>query len=117
MSIISRFTLFILGLILACGLGLAWFFPHTLLADWLAAVNVVTLLAYGYDKTIAGSGKMRAPEAVLLGLALIGGSPAALLAMQILRHKTSKPGFQLRFWLILILQCLLLAAGLILFRQ
>jgi len=52
------------------------------LLSWLLSINLVTFLAYGYDKKIAGTGRMRVPERVLLLLALAGGSPAAWLGMR-----------------------------------
>ena len=75
---------------------------------WLLAVNVVTLLAFGYDKSIAGSKRQRVPEMVLLGLAFVGGTPGAILGMQWFRHKTAKTSFRRKFWLVVILQLVLL---------
>jgi uncharacterized membrane protein YsdA (DUF1294 family) len=49
------------------------------------------------------------PEVVLHGLALAGGSPAALLAMRLFRHKTAKSGFRFVFWVIVAAQALLAA--------
>ena len=78
------------------------------LPAYLLAVNGCTLLLYGYDKLIAGSGRLRVPEKVLQGLALTGGSPAALLAQKLFRHKTIKGSFQLAYWAIVALQLLAL---------
>jgi uncharacterized membrane protein YsdA (DUF1294 family) len=117
MSISSRFAILYLALTLGLTLCIAWIFPKTLPAvDWIAAVNLITLLAYGFDKAIAGSGQMRVPEVVLLGLALCGGSPAALIAMRLFHHKTAKMEFQVRFWAIAGLQAVLVI-GYILFRK
>jgi len=100
-------TLFVIltfgvSLALAAAGGL-WLGLDALLA-WLLAVNLVTFLTYGYDKSIAGSGSMRVPERVLLLLALAGGSPAALLGMRVFHHKTAKSSFQQKFWLVLLIQ-------------
>lgn len=62
---------------------------------WIAALSAAALLAYGADKAAARRGARRAPEARLLGLALLGGGPGALLGMTLFRHKTRR----LRFWL------------------
>ncbi len=75
---------------------------------WLLAVNVVTLLAFGYDKSIAGSKRQRVPEMVLLGLALVGGTPGAILGMQWFRHKTAKASFRRKFWLVVGFQLVVL---------
>lgn len=84
--------------------------PSAPLLMWLVAVNLVALLTYGYDKTIAGGATTRVPESVLLSLALIGGSPGAFVGMLLFRHKTSKPTFLIPFALIVALQVALLLA-------
>ncbi len=67
-------------------------------------VNALTYWLYVYDKRASQSGRWRVPEATLLMLALLGGSPAALIASKRLRHKTKKLSFRLKLILILILQ-------------
>lgn len=88
--------------------------PSAPVLAWLIAMNLVALLAYGYDKAIAGSGQMRVPEVVLLGLALLGGSLGAFAGMVLFRHKTSKPAFLVPFFLIVVLQVAVLIAWLVL---
>ena len=83
---------------LAFGLDVHW------LVAWLASVNAVTLLLYGYDKRAAMTGRLRVPERLLHLHALIGGSPAAIAAQQLFRHKAVKGSFQLVTWLIVIIQ-------------
>lgn len=60
---------------------------------YMAAINVVTYLAFWIDKERARAGRYRIPERRLLLLALMGGSPAAMLAQRRLRHKTRKQPF------------------------
>jgi uncharacterized membrane protein YsdA (DUF1294 family) len=79
------------------------------LLSWLIAINLIAFLMYGYDKRIAGSGRMRVPEALLLALAYTGGSLGALAGMYFFHHKTSKTSFQARFWLIVAIQIVLIA--------
>ena len=76
--------------------------------SWLIAITVVTLLTYGYDKLIAGSGQTRVPEKVLLALAFIGGTLGALAGMWLFRHKTAKESFRLKFWLVVAAQIVVL---------
>ena len=71
---------------------------------WIGAVNPVALALYSLDKHRAVRGGRRVPEAVLLGLALIGGSPAAALGMILLRHKTRKTSFLVAFTAIVVVQ-------------
>ncbi|MGB9578275.1 MAG: DUF1294 domain-containing protein, partial [Halothiobacillaceae bacterium] len=76
---------------------------------WLLNITAVTLLTYGYDKLVAGSGATRVPERVLLTLAFAGGTFGALLGMRLFHHKTSKESFLERFWLIVALQVVVIA--------
>lgn len=66
----------------------------------LLIVNLWTMLRFYDDKQRARQGKRRIPEADLLALALIGGSPGAFAARHLFRHKTRKQPFST--WLMLI---------------
>lgn len=70
----------------------------------LIAVNTWTILRFWQDKQRAIAGDRRIPEVNLLGLALIGGSPGALLARRWFRHKTRKEPFSTRLLLIVAIQ-------------
>ena len=78
--------------------GLGW------LGAYLGAIGTATWAAFAWDKRQAGLEGRRVPESVLLGLSLLGGSPAAAVAMSMLRHKTSKPSFKRMFALIVVVQ-------------
>jgi uncharacterized membrane protein YsdA (DUF1294 family) len=56
-------------------------------------VNALTVLCYWRDKQRARAGDRRISEADLLTLAVIGGSPGALIACRLFRHKTRKQPF------------------------
>lgn len=92
------------------GLGAAWWVALLLwavllvsglamhrLPAWLvaalAALNLVTFVAYWIDKRAAAAGGQRTPENTLHLFALLGGWPAARVAQQRLRHKSSKAEF------------------------
>lgn len=67
--------------------------PWTLLWLWLALINLVTFLVFGFDKLKAKykekhEGARRVPEKTLFLLAALGGSVGALLGMRVWRHKT-----------------------------
>ncbi len=70
----------------------------------LATLNAWTMLRFWQDKQRARTGDRRIPESDLLGLALIGGSPGALLARHLFRHKTRKEPFSTQLQLIAALQ-------------
>ena len=70
----------------------------------LLLVNGWTMLRFWQDKARARAGAPRIAEADLLGLALIGGSPGALLARRLFRHKTRKEPFSTRLLLVCALQ-------------
>lgn len=106
---LSPFVLFSMLAVLSLAAA-TWYLGEvtTLPVAWLAALNLITLLLYGYDKSVAGNGMLRVPELLLHLLALFGGSPAALLAQRMFRHKTRKRSFQRIFWLTVVLQLLLI---------
>ncbi len=84
--------------VLAAGLAALWFLQPLAAAVYLFA-SVITFACYAIDKAAARHRSRRTPEWVLHALALVGGWPGALLAQRLLRHKSAKPAFQLRFWL------------------
>ena len=71
----------------------------------LLALNLLTLWMYAADKNAARAGAWRVSENQLHLLALLGGWPAAWLAQQRLRHKTSKVSFRVTYWLTVVLHC------------
>lgn len=75
-----------------------------LAALFLAALNGLTIWRFWDDKQRARAGARRIPEGDLLGLALLGGSPGALLARRLFRHKTRKQPFSTHLLLIVALQ-------------
>jgi len=62
------------------------------------ALSVAAFALYAGDKRAAQRGSWRTSEAMLLLVGLLGGWPGAILAQQVLRHKTSKRSFQAVFW-------------------
>lgn len=62
---------------------------------WLATMNLLAFTAYWSDKRRAERNQWRIPEAKLLWLAALGGSPGALAAMYLFHHKTKKPRFSI----------------------
>lgn len=87
------YSLLVLGLILVIALGLVFLTNLKPLWVWLVAINLATLVAYGYDKAQAQAGRFRVPEIVLHGLALAGGFLGGWLGRSLFHHKTRKPIF------------------------
>jgi uncharacterized membrane protein YsdA (DUF1294 family) len=61
---------------------------------WLFGINVVTAIAYAYDKLAAKRpGARRVPERTLWLLCLAGGVAGAWLVFFVMRHKTRHRSF------------------------
>lgn len=75
-----------------------WGFRPLVLLAYLG-LSLAAFMAYAFDKSSAIAKRWRTPEQTLHLLSLAGGWPGALLAQQLLRHKTSKPGFVGVFWI------------------
>jgi uncharacterized membrane protein YsdA (DUF1294 family) len=84
-----------------------------LIFGWLISINVFAFLYYAIDKLnsiwVEGNPrlaalKVRIPEPALLLLALVGGSPAAAIAIILLPHKTNKDWFLIRFLGVIAIQ-------------
>jgi uncharacterized membrane protein YsdA (DUF1294 family) len=103
--------------IVAGAVALAIYFSVHPLIGAVAGVNLATLALYGYDKAIAGGTRTRVPEKVLHLLALAGGSPGALIAQTLFRHKTVKASFQRTYWLIVLFQLTAIGAALWYWRR
>jgi uncharacterized membrane protein YsdA (DUF1294 family) len=73
-------------------------------------VSAVAFAAFAFDKRQATRGGRRISERMLLVVALIGGSPGAIAAQQLLRHKTRKEPFRTLLWLIVGVQAAAAAA-------
>jgi uncharacterized membrane protein YsdA (DUF1294 family) len=62
------------------------------------------MLRFWQDKQRAMAAEPRIRESDLLGLAVLGGSPGALLARRLFRHKTRKEPFSTQLLVITALQ-------------
>ena len=109
-------------------MAMAWFvesryFPRADAAFWVAkwkialmfvlflhliSINIVTFLAYGYDKKAVTKNNFRIPESHLHALEFLGGWIGALLGQKIFRHKTKKSSYQSFFWAMFIVELLLI---------
>lgn len=71
-------------------------------------ISFLTFLIYGQDKNAAQTSQWRTAESALHLLELLGGWPGALVAQQVLRHKTRKESFQVVFWMMVVFNCITL---------
>ena len=101
------------GLTAILSIGLVLLFRLQLQWDWViayvAAINAVEFVWYGFDKLASVRKWMRVPERVLHVVMLIGATPAAIAGQKVFRHKTSKASFRTWFWVILGVQLALIA--------
>jgi uncharacterized membrane protein YsdA (DUF1294 family) len=74
------------------------------------AWNAFVFAIYFIDKQAARYGRWRISETTLLTLAVIAGSPGAVSAQQLLRHKTRKEPFRSRLVTITVLHVLIAVA-------
>ena len=75
-----------------------------------AVASAACFIAYALDKSAARQGRRRTPERTLLLLGLAGGWPGGLAAQRLLRHKSSKTSFLVKFWLTVIVNLALFIA-------
>ena len=78
--------------------------PLSVLALYVVA-SLLAFFAYAIDKSAAKSNQWRTQESTLHLFALLGGWPGALVAQQLLRHKSAKASFQAVFWITVALNC------------
>lgn len=81
-----------------------FFGKYKILIIYLVIINFVSFAVYAIDKIRALEGAWRIRVVTLLGLAFMGGSLGAILAMYILRHKTTIDYFTVGVPLIMLMQ-------------
>lgn len=69
----------------------------------VAGLSMATYIVYAWDKGAAQKNQYRTAEKTLHLMALAGGWPGALLAQQMLRHKSAKAAFRSVFWVTVVL--------------
>lgn len=80
---------------------LLWGVPNWLWGLY-SAMSMATFITYWMDKRAASRGDWRVPENTLHALALACGWPGALLAQQLLRHKSAKREFRRLYWVTVV---------------
>jgi len=80
---------------------------YTVIAIYLAIINLIGFVVMGIDKNRAKKRAFRIPEATLFTMAIIGGSIGTILGMHIFRHKTRHWYFLYGMPVILILQIII----------
>ena len=85
-----------------------FFNDNKILIFYLVIINFVSMATFALDKINAVEGRTRIRIVTLLGLAFIGGSIGAIIAMYLFRHKTKKDYFTVGVPLIMTMQLILL---------
>lgn len=62
-------------------------------------MSIICAGFYWHDKVSARRGEWRTSEETLIVLGVLGGWPGAIVAQQLLRHKTTKQSFRVMHWL------------------
>ena len=75
---------------------------------YLLVINIVTLILFAVDKIAAIEHRSRIRIVTLLGLAFMGGSIGALIAMYVFHHKTKQDYFAVGVPLIILMQIVVL---------
>lgn len=103
--------LFSLSFLLVLWLGANFVQWPFFIAITYSLASGICFVIYAWDKRLAIKGhQTRVSERTLHLLALIGGWPGALLAQQLLRHKSKKRAFIAVLWLTIVVNCSLLAS-------
>jgi uncharacterized membrane protein YsdA (DUF1294 family) len=71
---------------------------------YLLLINSVGFLIMGFDKYLAIKQRNRITEKTLLSLCILGGSIGSWISMQLFRHKTRKPLFNLGIPLVFLIE-------------
>jgi len=71
---------------------------------YLIIINLIAIIVTVSDKRRAKKQLWRIPEATLLLISALGGSPAMLITMHIIRHKTQHKKFMIGIPVIIALQ-------------
>lgn len=80
--------------------------PYLLI--YLVFINLISFLAFGFDKHRANRDKWRLKNGLLLGLSFIGGAIGGLIGMKVFRHKTKKAYYKMGLPLMILMQVLIL---------
>lgn len=97
--VVALVSLCVVGMCVLVGLVPAQIFALYVLA------SLITFIVYAVDKSHARKGKWRTRESTLHLLSLVGGWPGAMVAQQVLGHKSSKQSFRSGFWFTVMMNC------------
>ena len=98
-------VVFLLALYVLSALG---YLPASTATSYLV-MSGLTAAIYAFDKRQAQKSAHRVSEITLHSFAVLGGWPGAMIAQQVLRHKSSKAEFRKTFWLTVIANLVILA--------
>lgn len=71
-------------------------------------ISLIAFALYWHDKARAKKNQWRLQEQTLHFFGILGGWPGALVAQNILRHKSRKKQFQFTFWVTVVVNVVVL---------
>lgn len=92
-------------LLVFAAVAFVWKVPSWVAGLYLGA-SLVCFIVYAMDKSAANADRWRVREDTLLTLGLVGGWPGAIVAQQVLRHKSNKASFRAKFWVTVVVNVL-----------
>lgn len=103
----------VFGILGILGTGLMTFISYyqglNIVWSYFLSINLLTFFFYGYDKKFSRASYFRIPESILHSLAICGAAPGGLVGQMFFRHKTMKKSFQIVYWVIVIVQMIILS--------
>lgn len=78
-------------------LTVVWKLP-LLVGGAYIGMSIICAAFYWHDKNAARTGEWRTSEGTLITLGMLCGWPGAIVAQQLLRHKTTKQSFRIMHW-------------------
>lgn len=80
----------------------------TILFYYFLVLTIISFAITGYDKNLSKIRRRRISEKTLLSLTALGGTIGTGIAMLFFRHKTVKPSFLWKYFVIMMLQIVLI---------
>lgn len=106
---VSKLSLYLtLSFIITLAVGIVLSYIPSKVAVFYLVASMFCYVVYALDKSKAKKGTWRISESTLHLVSALGGWPGAVVAQQVLRHKSKKQSFRIKFWLTVCLNIIAL---------